>query len=50
MNRLDARPAAEEKLVEVPLLTLDELLQKNFGTGQDGFVDVCKIDVEGRSI
>jgi FkbM family methyltransferase len=38
---------AEKSLVEVPLITFDELAGSYFGTDKNTIIDVCKIDVEG---
>ena len=33
--------------VEVPLVTLDDLVNEQFGIGENNFIDVCKMDIEG---
>jgi hypothetical protein len=41
-----ALPAAGQNSVEVPLITLDDLVQAQFGTEENRFIDVCKMDIE----
>jgi FkbM family methyltransferase len=40
-------PKAGISLVEVPLVTFDELANSHFGSDKKCFIDVCKMDVEG---
>lgn len=40
-------PVCEKNLVKVPLITLDDLVNAQFGTQENSFIDICKMDIEG---
>lgn len=42
-----AKPAGAGKMLEVPLVTFDGLVQAHFGADPAAGIDLCKMDVEG---